>query len=116
MFAGAGPGELCFLAFSGLPLGRWILTVSLVTFAFATVIGWWWYGERCWRYLLGTRGLRAFQLLYLLAAGVGGFGALEPVWALGSLLAGGMALPNLYCLWRMRGELGGSRETQMPDR
>ncbi len=104
LFAGADVGELCYLAFSMIPMGNWILTISLVIFAFATIIGWCWYGECCWRYLWGTHNLFWYRFLYLSSAFFGVFGGLKLVWSFGSILAGLMAVPNLICLWLLRKE------------
>lgn len=104
LFAGAEAGQLCYLAFSMIPAGKWILTISLVIFAYATIVGWCWYGECCWRYLWGAKKLLWYRGLYLTAAFLGVFGGLKLVWSLGGILAGLMAVPNLICLWRLRGE------------
>lgn len=108
LFQGAGPGELCQAAFSLIPMGRWMLTVSLTVFAFATIVGWCWYGECCWRYLFGERSLICYRCLYLASAFLGVFGGLKTVWSLGSVLAGLMAVPNLLCLLRLRQEAADS--------
>ncbi len=107
MFRGAEAGNLCALAFSQIPMGRWILTLSLTVFAFATIVGWCWYGECCWRYLSG-RSLIWYRGLYLSAVFAGVFGGLDLMWSLGSVLAGLMAVPNLICLWRLRDEAAAS--------
>ncbi len=106
-FAAAGPGELCALAFSALPLGSWVLTVSLVTFAFATVVGWCWYGETCWEFLRPGCSLFPFRLGYILAAWLGAAVRLTVLWSLGGILAGAMAIPNLISLFSLRREIAG---------
>lgn len=106
-FSGAEAGALCQLAFSGVPGGKEILALSLVAFAFATVIGWCWYGECCWRFLTrGGPGL--YRAIYLAGAFFGVFGRLEAVWSMGSILAGLMTVPNLYALFRCRQEIAGT--------
>ena len=114
LFSQADVGSLCYLAFSLLPGGTWILTISLVVFAFATIVGWCWYGEVCWGYLLGRHNLLLYRILYLAAAFLGVFGGLELIWSLGSILAGLMTLPNLLCLWRLRQEVTASLQTLAP--
>jgi AGCS family alanine or glycine:cation symporter len=101
-FDTAAPGMLCLLAFAGMPLGKWVLMGSLVTFAFATVVGWSWYGESCWHYLGGNP--QWYRLGYLLCCFVGVFGGLETVWSMGGVLSGLMALPNLLSLFLLRHE------------
>lgn len=105
LFQEAQAGELCYLAFSGMPLGRWVLTISLVVFAFATIVGWCWYGECCCRYLWGESAVGVYRMCYLAGAFAGAFGGLETVWSLGSLLSGLMAAPNLMCLMALRKEI-----------
>ena len=100
VFAGAPAEKLCLLAFEAVPCGPALLRISLCAFAFATVVGWCWYGESCWRYLGREPG--AYRAAYLGAAVLGAFGELEAVWSLGSILAGLMALPNLYALFALR--------------
>lgn len=102
LFQNAGPETLCFLGFSCIPGGKWVLTASLMTFAFSTVVGWCYYGECCSRYLWGPRADRPYRGAYLICTLLGAFLKLELLWSLGAILAGLMALPNLYMLWRLR--------------
>lgn len=111
LFTQADVGTLCYLAFSLLPGGEWILTISLVVFAFATIVGWCWYGECCWTYFFGQKQLLLYRMLYLGAAFCGVFGGLDLIWSMGSILAGLMTLPNLLCLWRLRHEIAESLPT-----
>ena len=101
-FTGVDPARLCFLAFERLPAGEILLTGCLVTFAYATIVGWYWYGAVCGRYLWGEKGVRRYRLGYLLAVFAGGLTGLELVWSVGSILAGLMAAPNLMSLWKLR--------------
>jgi AGCS family alanine or glycine:cation symporter len=101
-FQGAGPGQLCQIAFSCLPGGEWILTGSLTVFAFGTIVGWSYYGSCCWRYLRGNQSL--YLGLYLLAVFFGVFFRLETLWSLGGILAGLMAAVNLSGLFLLRQE------------
>lgn len=93
LFQGAAGSGLCYLAFSLIPGGGWILTVSLVVFAFATVVGWCWYGECCCRYLWGQRSITVYRILYLAGAFLGVFWGAEHAWSLGAFWRG---------LWRRR--------------
>lgn len=105
LFQGAAGSGLCYLAFSLIPGGGWILTVSLVVFAFATVVGWCWYGECCCRYLWGQRSITVYRILYLAGAFLGVFWGAEHAWSLGGILAGLMAAPNLVSLLLLRREI-----------
>jgi alanine or glycine:cation symporter, AGCS family len=90
---------------NGLPgaWGSWIVSISLVMFAFSTIIGWSYYGDRSVAYLLGSRALGVYRLLFLIAAFAGAVYSLEFVWALSDLLNGLMALPNLIGLILLSG-------------
>lgn len=109
LFQGAAAEELCYLAFSQIPGGGWILTVCLAVFAFATVVGWSWYGVCCSRYLWG--GERVYHLCYLAAAFCGFFVEAEAVWSLGGILAGLMAVPNIISLFFLRETVAESVKT-----
>lgn len=104
-FQGAEGSGLCYLAFSLIPGGGWILTVCLVVFAFATVVGWCWYGECCSRYLWGEKSVVFYRLFYLVGAFLGVFWGSESAWSFGGILAGLMAAPNLVSLLLLRKEI-----------
>ena len=104
-FQNVAVGTLCFRAFSCVPGGEAVLTISLVTFAFSTVVGWCYYGECCTEYLLGTRWVLPYRIVYLASAFLGAFAGLELVWSIGGILAGLMAVPNVLMLFAMRKEI-----------
>lgn len=104
-FEHAAAGTLCFRAFSCIPGGEAILTVSLITFAFSTVVGWCYYGECCTAYLFGEKGVLPYRIAYLLSAFLGAFAGLELVWSIGGILAGLMAAPNVMMLFALRKEI-----------
>lgn len=79
-------------------LGRVIVSVSLMLFAFASVVGWNYYGEQCMEYLAGRRSLSFYRLAYLAAVFVGCFMEMELVWSAADILNGLMAIPNLTAL------------------
>lgn len=98
--------RLCFAAFSKLPFwGGEILSLSLVLFAFATIIGWCYYGECCVHFLSGSRGIRIYQLLYIVFIYLGMVIPLQFVWEISDLLNSLMAIPNLICLWLLKKEV-----------
>ncbi len=85
---------------SAMPgLGNYVLSASLVVFAFTTILGWSYYGERCWAYLLGTRSIMPFRVLWVLAIPAGALLKLDFAWLLADTLNGLMAIPNLISLW-----------------
>ena len=121
VFRGAAPDRLCFLAFSQLDLffkkifpgaahapgflqvdGKLVLSAALVLFAFATIIGWSFYGECAVRYLWGKERLRQYHFLYIAAVYLGAVLSLDLVWTLSDLFNSLMAIPNLLCLWMLR--------------
>ena len=108
LFQGAAGSGLCYVAFSLIPGGGWVLTVCLVVFAFATVVGWCWYGECCSRYLWGEKSITAYRVCYLAGAFLGVFWGAESAWSFGGILAGLMAAPNLVSLLLLRREIIGS--------
>jgi AGCS family alanine or glycine:cation symporter len=98
--SGATGAELSVAAFdSAMPgFGGFILTVSLVLFAFTTILGWSYIGERCWSYLFGVKAIRPFRLLWVMAVYLGAVAELDFVWLLADTLNGLMAVPNLFAL------------------
>jgi AGCS family alanine or glycine:cation symporter len=95
---GSTGAALAGAAFSaGLP-GTWgniVVTISLVLFAYSTVIGWSYYGETGIVYLLGSRAALPYRLLWLIFIYLGATGSLHLVWDIADTLNGLMALPNL---------------------
>ncbi len=78
--------------------GQYIVTIALVVFAFTTILGWSYYGERCWQYLFSEKSLLIYRVLWVLAAL--GFASVKVdfVWNLSDTLNGLMAVPNLIGL------------------
>ncbi|MGX9844201.1 alanine/glycine:cation symporter family protein [Streptococcus iniae] len=79
-------------------IGAYALTFSLILFAFTTILGWSYYGERCFEFLFGTKPIAFFRLLFILMVALGGFLKLELIWVLADIVNGLMALPNLIAL------------------
>lgn len=79
-------------------VGIHALTFSLVLFAFTTILGWSYYGERCFEFLFGTKGITLFRLFFVFMVGLGGFLKLELIWIIADIVNGLMALPNLITL------------------
>lgn len=96
---GEGGASLTAAAFaSQIPYGGELVSVSLCLFAFTTILGWSYYGERCVVYLLGTKALIPFRVLWILAIPVGAMAQLSFVWLLADTLNALMAIPNLIAL------------------
>ncbi|MDX9741071.1 MAG: sodium:alanine symporter family protein [Gammaproteobacteria bacterium] len=98
--SGETGGALSALAFSqALPgFGSALVAISLAVFAYSTLLGWSYYGERCVAFLLGTRSITPFRVAWVLAIPVGALVELETIWLLADTLNALMALPNLIAL------------------
>lgn len=106
LYQGAADDRLCFIAFSRIPIGgEMMLSISLVLFAFATIIGWSYYGESAVRYLWGERGIKVYQLAYMMMVYLGAVVSLNLVWNLSELFNILMAVPNLIGVWLLRKEI-----------
>ena len=83
---------------SSIPGGQYIVTVALAVFAFTTILGWSYYGERCWQYLFSENSLLIYRGLWVLAALIFANVKVSFVWNLSDTLNGLMAVPNLIGL------------------
>jgi AGCS family alanine or glycine:cation symporter len=84
-------------------LAPFILTISLTLFAFTTIIGWNYYGERCWEYLFGTKTIKLYRIGYIAILASAVFLKLEAIWSLADIVNGLMAIPNLIALLGLSG-------------
>lgn len=95
--------QASFAYFLG-PIGEIIVTVSLVFFAYSTVLGWCYYGERSAYYLLGEKVIVPYRVLYILVAGLGAMTTnLNLIWSISDVFNGLMAIPNLIGLLFLSG-------------
>ncbi|MBQ7037406.1 MAG: sodium:alanine symporter family protein [Clostridia bacterium] len=85
--------------------GRIFISVSIVFFAFATVIGWSLFGERSVLYLFGKKGVPIYKAIYILCAYVGSVTSMELVWGISDTFNALMAIPNLLCLIALSGRV-----------
>lgn len=86
-----------------MPMGGLIVTIGLVFFAYSTVLGWSYYGEKCFEYLIGTKGIRLYRIAFVLVAFWGATASLPLVWNIADTLNGAMAIPNLIGLLLLSG-------------
>jgi len=102
---GESGADLSIAAFnSGIPGTGWIVLVGLVVFAFTTVLGWSFYGERCAEYLFGIKAILPFRFVWVAVAVIGSIaGNRGVVWAIADTLNGLMAIPNLIALLLLSG-------------
>lgn len=78
--------------------GPALLTIFLVLFAFTTILGWNYYGERCFEFLFGVRFIWLYRVFFVLMVLLGGFIELDMVWIIADIVNALMALPNLIAL------------------
>ena len=92
-------GVLTSLAFDQIPIiGPLILVVGIISFAFSTILGWAYYGERCVEYFAGKKGLIPYRVLYIAVAVIAPVVALDVVWDIADILNALMAIPNLFAV------------------
>lgn len=92
-------GVLTSMAFSQIPyLGPVILVVGIISFAYSTILGWAYYGERSVEYFAGKKGLIPYRAVYILVAAVAPVLALDLVWTVADILNALMAIPNLVAV------------------
>ena len=92
-------GKLTSLAFGQIPyVGPILLTVGIITFAFSTVLGWAYYGERCVEYIGGRKVLVGYRCLYIAVAVIAPISALNLVWTVADILNALMSIPNLVAV------------------
>ncbi len=83
--------------------GGLLLMVGLVLFAFTTILGWNYYGERCVEYLLGVKAILPYRVIFILLIACGPYLQLEEIWVLADIVNGLMAIPNLIALLALTG-------------
>ncbi len=101
---GLNGGALTSAAFNHIPvIGPIVLTIGLITFAWSTILGWSYYGERSWVYLVGTKSVMPFRLAWVIVVFIGSVTALDLVWNIADTLNAMMAFPNLVALLGLSG-------------
>ena len=97
-------GKLTSLAFGQIPhIGPILLTIGIITFAFSTVLGWAYYGERCVEYIGGRKVLVVYRVLYIAVAVIAPITALNTVWTIADILNALMSIPNLVAVLLLSG-------------
>ncbi|MBP2210421.1 AGCS family alanine or glycine:cation symporter [Rhodococcus ruber] len=107
---GAAMTSLAFSDGLGGDWGSWIVTISVVFFAFSTILGWSYYGDRCIERLVGRGGVLPYRAVFVLVVYLGATTELEVVWNFSDVMNGLMALPNLVGLLILSGLI--ARETK----
>jgi AGCS family alanine or glycine:cation symporter len=92
-------GVLSTEAFAQIPyFGPIVLTLGIITFAWSTILGWAYYGERAVEYFAGRKGILPYRILYLAVAFIAPIVALDTVWLVADILNALMAIPNLVAV------------------
>ncbi|MGE4373089.1 MAG: alanine/glycine:cation symporter family protein [Xanthobacter sp.] len=95
-FTGAALSSQAFA--SGFEGGDMIVSLGLIIFAFTTILGWSYYGERAVEYLVGRRGILPYRILWVIAIYIGATAQLDLIWLIADIMNALMALPNLIAL------------------
>lgn len=83
---------------SAVPGGEYIVTIGLILFAFSTILGWCYYGEKSIEYLFGEKAVMPYRFVFVLFVGIGSVLKLNLVWTIADVFNGLMAFPNLIAL------------------
>lgn len=106
-----GGGQLTSAAFAQIPIvGTPILVIGMVLFAFSTILGWSYYGNRCITYLFGKKAIRPYQILYVAIAFLGAVGIGDLVWTISDITNALMVVPNIIIVLILSGMV--ARETK----
>ena len=81
-----------------IPFASLIVAICSFLFGFSTLIGWYYYGEKCFEYIFGSKMIMPYRVVYVILIMVGAVISVPLVWAIGTLLNGFMAFPNLIGL------------------
>ena len=103
LYQGASDDAMTRLAFANLPAGQLVLALALSVFAFTTILGWSYYGERCVEYLFGPKGIPVYRLVFLVVLFIGAVANLDLVWSFADLMNCLMAFPNLISVLLLSG-------------
>ena len=97
--SGIEGAPMTWLAFNtGFTGGGLIVTFGVAIFAFTTILGWSYYGERCAEYLFGIKAILPYRIAWIIAIVIGALAKISLVWTIADILNGLMALPNLIAL------------------
>lgn len=92
----ADKNVLTFAVFGQIPvIGKPLITIALALFAFSTILGWSYYGERAAEYLVGDGVIKIYKILFVIFSFVGTVASLDVVWNIADILNGLMVIPNV---------------------
>lgn len=84
-------------------VGGWIVTFGIIFFAYSTILGWSYYGEKCFSYLAGEKYIFIYRIIYIISVFIGCVATLDLVWLFADTFNGLMAVPNLIALLLLSG-------------
>ena len=92
---------------TGLPaaisfIGKYIVNIGLIFFAFTTILGWNYYGEKCMQYLSGVKAILPYKIIFIILVAIGPFLSLDLIFVIADIVNGLMAFPNLVGLIGLR--------------
>ena len=103
--------ELTSVAFAQIPvIGTPVLVFGMVLFAYSTIVGWSYYGNRCITYLFGKNAIRPYQVVYVAIAMLGAIGIGDLVWTMSDIANALMVVPNIICVLLLSGMI--AKETK----
>ncbi|MCR5590949.1 MAG: alanine:cation symporter family protein [Lachnospiraceae bacterium] len=103
--------ELTSLAFSTIPVvGNPILVIGLISFTFSTMLGWYYYGERCAVYLFGEKSILTYKIIWICGILIGSLAELKMIWNIADILNGLMTIPNIVAVLLLSGTI--AKETK----
>jgi AGCS family alanine or glycine:cation symporter len=104
--SGGNGANLTAQSFGSIPyIGTPILILGLISFAFSTILGWYYYGERCLVYLFGEQVIFVYKIFWIIGVIVGSLMELNFVWSASELLNGLMAIPNIVAVLLLSAEI-----------
>ncbi|MCI5679186.1 MAG: sodium:alanine symporter family protein [Bacteroidales bacterium] len=104
-------------AFNAIPvIGPAVLTFGLITFAWSTILGWSYYGERAWVYLVGVKAIKPYRIAWTVVVLIGCVAALDVVWNVADTLNACMAFPNMVALIGLSGVIASETKKYVWDK
>jgi len=110
---------LTSMAFATALPGNWggiIISIGIILFAYSTIIGWSYYGEKSLEFLLGRKAIKPYRVLFVIAVFVGAISKLDIVWAFADIMNGLMAIPNLIGLLGLGGIVAAETKNYFADK
>jgi len=92
-------------------IGQWIITIGILLFAYSTILGWSYYGEKSFEYLFGAKSVIYYRYAFTIAVLIGSVLSLQMVWDIADVMNGLMAIPNLIGLLLLSGVIAAETKT-----